>query len=290
MNTDYTGKVECYLLGDLSLEERKDFEQKLKGDFDLQEELRSYRIIFYLEDVLSKTEKEKFEQSLITDANLKEDLRLQKLANNVIEQNFTANRSWNTYKELIGNISDSNKNEVETDRIISEIDDGKVISIPLKKFIKVAAACLILFSVLSFSFLITQTGEELAISGIKSIKLKDVNRGGLTSVPNTKNNEPLEKLSSKINIASNLLENHDFKNAIPILEAAQRQAVQEGAVRQQEIQWALATAYMGAIEYEKAMQEYEKILIENSKQKQLIQKARYNYYILKIKKSLGLEN
>ena len=46
MDKDNTNKIEGYLLGGLSSKEKESFEQELKTDFDLQEEVYSCRIVF----------------------------------------------------------------------------------------------------------------------------------------------------------------------------------------------------------------------------------------------------
>ena len=287
---DNATQIERYLLGGLSLKDREDFEQRLSNDLDLQEELRSYRILFYVENKLSKTEKEKFKNDLISDVNLQEDVRLQKLANDVIQGSFHQESNvngWESYKEMIKDFPKEQNGSIS--KIIPLNNDSitKKQSSIFSKFVKIAAVVTFLFigSFLLIGYnIVSVSNQELAESGVKDTKLIGVSRSSDNSV------ESLESLSAKLDKAETLLKSYEYDEAIPLLEAAKYQADAEGSDKLLEIQYALATAYLGVNKTDKAINEYEEITSFDKRQKQIIKKAQQNSFILKIKKALGLEN
>ena len=288
-------KVGRYLLGNLSPKEKKSFEQELESNFDLQEEIYSSRIIFYLDDRLPNQEKEKFEQDLTIDVNLREDLRLQKLANTVIENYFSEKNElaqWESYKELVKDIPALSENNNDTPIVQLEPQKEEAISIGFWKVLGVAAACLIVVSLFSFGFLFSESSRKIAQSGMENFQLYEAERNGETS--SNEENKNFEKLSEKLKLAQQQLEESNFIEAVKILELAQNQAKEEGNPEIYKVKYALATAYIGAKNYEKAITTYEKLLKEDDLDKkldaELIEKAHYNHRILKIKKALGLKN
>ena len=293
MDKDNTGKIiESYLLGDLQSKEKENFEQKLKTDFDLKEELYFYRIVFYLNDELPKEERERFEQDLETDVNLQEDLRLQKISNNFIEKHFLEKNElaqWDSFKDLAEDIPAIRREEKDVPIVQIEPQKKKRTSIALWKKIAIVAACFVVVSIVSLKTLLSPSGFEIAQESFELVQFDSAERSGDITVENTEEDELLFKLNN----AQSKLNNHNFKAAIPFLEQSYNLAVKEENPIQYKIQYALATAHIEE-NYEKAITTYEKLLKEDDLgaklDSELVKKARYNLYILKIKNMLDLEN
>lgn len=252
----------------------------------------------YLSGKLKGEDKQAFEEELQHNQKLKEEFYLQKQTNEMIESHFSMKNEkalWESYQSLAAEMPSLSEEENRR--------KGRVI---FWKRTALFAATLFILSTVSFSYLLAQSSNRIAKYGIENSQLIESERSGnsiegtneTTSIIQLKEKIKIEHLlTDRIKLAALYLNEENYQEAAKVLEQAKMQAIQEGNPMQTQLDWDLATAYIGDENYEQAIESYQNLVDAykknaklSDKDKKLVKKAKHYLVVLKTKKALHLKN